>query len=100
VTTSPREQLQLALTGVADAIVALVAEAARAGAVDNGSPWLTTEETASLLSTSPGAIRQRHATGWLKADSVRDGKRRFYRREAVLAELERKARRQLPPNEL
>lgn len=55
------------------------------------SPWLTVEQTAALLQTSPGAIRQRISTGWLEGDTVKDGKRRFVRREAVLAELDRKA---------
>jgi hypothetical protein len=66
-------------------------ERARAGA--NDSPWLTVEQTAELLQTSPGAIRQRISTGWLAGDTVRDGKRRFIRREAVLRELEQKTRR-------
>jgi hypothetical protein len=68
-------------------------EIARALAAPNDSPWLTVEQTAELLQTSPGAIRQRISTGWLAGDTVRDGKRRFIRREAVLRELELKARR-------
>ena len=66
-------------------------EIARALAAPNGSPWLTVDETAELLQTSPGAIRQRISTGWLAGDTVRDGKRRFVRREAVLRELDRHA---------
>jgi hypothetical protein len=61
----------------------------------NDSPWLTVEQTAELLRTSPGAIRQRISTGWLAGDTVRDGKRRFIRREAVLRELEQNARRRM-----
>jgi hypothetical protein len=69
-------------------------EIERALAVPGGdSPWLTVEQTAELLGTTPGAIRQRISTGWLAGDTVRDGKRRFVRREAVLRELEQKARR-------
>jgi hypothetical protein len=68
-------------------------EIARALAAPNDSPWLTVEQTAELLRTSPGAIRQRLSTGWLAGDTVRDGKRRFVRREAVLRELEHKAAR-------
>jgi hypothetical protein len=68
-------------------------EVARARTGDRNHPWLTVEETAELLQTSPGAIRQRISTGWLAGDTVRDGKRRFVRREAVLRELEQKARR-------
>jgi hypothetical protein len=68
-------------------------EIERALAAASGNPWLTVEQTAQLLQTSPGAIRQRIATGWLRGETVRDGKRRFVRREAVLRELERKARR-------
>jgi hypothetical protein len=64
-------------------------EIARARAAPNDSPWLTVEQTAELLQTSPGAIRQRISTGWLEGDTVRDGKRRFIRREAVLRELDR-----------
>lgn len=64
-------------------------EIARALAGANDSPWLTVEQTAELLQTTPGAIRQRISTGWLAGDTVRDGKRRFARREAVLRELDR-----------
>jgi hypothetical protein len=64
-------------------------EIERALATSSGSPWLTIEQTAELLRTSPGAIRQRISTGWLVGDTVRDGKRRFVRREAVLRELDR-----------
>ena len=64
-------------------------EIARALAGANDSPWLTVEQTAELLQTTPGAIRQRISTGWLAGDTVRDGKRRFVRREAVLRELDR-----------
>lgn len=64
-------------------------EIARALAAPSDSPWLTVEQTAEVLQTSPGAIRQRISTGWLAGDTVRDGKRRFVRREAVLRELER-----------
>jgi hypothetical protein len=64
-------------------------EIERALAASNDSPWLTIEQTAELLQTSPGAIRQRISTGWLVGDTVRDGKRRFVRREAVLRELDR-----------
>jgi hypothetical protein len=64
-------------------------EIARALTSDGDRPWLTVEETAELLQTSPGAIRQRISTGWLAGDTVRDGKRRFVRREAVLRELDR-----------
>jgi hypothetical protein len=67
-------------------------EIARASVAANGSPWLTVEQTAELLQTSPGAIRQRISTGWLAGDTVRDGKRRFVRREAVLRELDRSAK--------
>lgn len=70
-------------------------EIARAHAVPHDSPWLTVEQTAELLQTSPGAIRQRISTGWLAGETVRDGKRRFVRREAVLRELERKALRRM-----
>jgi Helix-turn-helix domain len=66
-------------------------EIARARTASSDHPWLTVEETAELLQTSPGAIRQRISTGWLAGDTVRDGKRRFIRREAVLRELEQKA---------
>jgi hypothetical protein len=67
----------------------------RALATPNDSPWLTVEHTAELLQTSPGAIRQRISTGWLASDTVRDGKRQFIRREAVLRELEQKASRRM-----
>lgn len=70
-------------------------EIERALATFNDSPWLTVEQTAGLLQTSAGAIRQRISTGWLAGDTVRDGKRRFIRREAVLRELERKACRRI-----
>jgi hypothetical protein len=70
-------------------------EIERARAVPNDSPWLTVEQTAELLRTTPGAIRQRISTGWLEGDTVRDGKRRFVRREAVLRELEQRARRRI-----
>jgi hypothetical protein len=74
-----------------EALVRRVAreEIERALVVSNDSPWLTVEQTAELLQTSPGAIRQRISTGWLGGDTVRDGKRRFVRREAVLRELDR-----------
>lgn len=68
-------------------------EIERARGAPSDSPWLTVEQTAELLQTSVGAIRQRISTGWLRGDTVRDGKRRFVRREAVLRELERKAHR-------
>lgn len=71
-------------------------EIERALARSTDSPWLTVEETAKLLQTSPGAIRQRISTGWLAGDTVRDGKRRFIRRDAVLRELERKTGRLTP----
>ena len=70
-------------------------EIERAIATDNAGPWLTVEQTARLLQTSPGAIRQRISTGWLAGDTVKDGKRRFVRRDAVLRELEQKARRKM-----
>lgn len=71
-----REEIELAL--------------ARRLPANGAAPWMSTDEVAALLSTTPGAIRQRFAAGWLADDSVRDGKRRFFRREAVLAELERR----------
>jgi excisionase family DNA binding protein len=64
-------------------------EIARAQVANGDRPWLTVEETAELLKTSPGAIRQRISSGWLAGDTVRDGKRRFIRREAVLRDLDR-----------
>lgn len=67
-------------------------EIARALTASSDHPWLSVDETAELLQTSPGAIRQRISTGWLAGDTVRDGKRRFVRREAVLRELDRHAR--------
>jgi hypothetical protein len=70
-------------------------EIERARTSPSDHPWLSVEETAELLQTSPGAIRQRISTGWLAGDTVRDGKRRFIRREAVLRELEQKTRRRM-----
>jgi hypothetical protein len=51
---------------------------------------MSTEEVAQLLSTSAGAIRQRLASGWLEGEWVKDGKRIFIRRAAVLEDLERR----------
>jgi hypothetical protein len=66
---------------------------ASAGIGEGGRAWLSVEQTAELLRTSPGAIRQRISTGWLAGDTVCDGRRRFVRREAVIRELERRSKR-------
>ena len=90
-----RERLEAVLAPeLVAAVEELVAERVRleleaAGPGLDGRAWLSVEQTAELLKTSPGAIRQRISTGWLAGDTVRDGKRRFVRREAVLRELER-----------
>jgi hypothetical protein len=77
-----------------EALVRRVAreEIAQALTAPHDQPWLTVEQTAELLNTTPGAIRQRVSTGWMKGDTIRDGKRRFVRREAVLRELEGRAK--------
>ena len=71
----------------------VAAEVRRALAeLTNGAPWMTTEEVATLLGTTPAAIRQRLHGGWLKHDRAKDGRRVLLRRAAVLAALEARRR--------
>jgi hypothetical protein len=69
-------------------------EIQRSLAQNGHAPWMSVEEVADFLKTTPAAIHTRSSsTGWLREDSIKEGRRRFFRREAVLAELERKAAR-------
>jgi hypothetical protein len=52
--------------------------------------YLTVEEVALLLRTTPGAIRARAARGRV-AGLVRDGRRLLVRRDALIRSLERRA---------
>jgi hypothetical protein len=53
--------------------------------------WLTTEEAAERLATTENAIRCRIRRGWLAGNVVKDGKRWFVRKAALLEELDSRA---------
>jgi len=59
-------------------------------AVRPSPEFLTVDEAADLLRTTPGAIRARAARGQV-AGLVRDGRRLLVRRDALLRALERRA---------
>jgi excisionase family DNA binding protein len=56
----------------------------------NGSPWMTTVDAALLLGTTAAAIRQRLHSGWMRGNTIKDGKRVLINRQALMAELEQK----------
>jgi excisionase family DNA binding protein len=58
----------------------------------NNAPWMSTEEAAQLLGTTPGAVRQRIHKGWLRGDTVKDGRNVLLNRKALLADLEARRR--------
>ena len=55
--------------------------------------WLTTEQAAELLSTTPNAVRCRLQRGWLDGDAVKDGRAWLVRKSVVLDDLDRRAAR-------
>jgi hypothetical protein len=55
--------------------------------------WLTTEQVAELIGTTPNAVRCRVRRGWLAGDVAPDGKRLLVRRSAILDWLDRRAAR-------
>jgi hypothetical protein len=78
-------------------LAVLVKELVRAPVVVPPSPavrpspeFLTVDETAELLRTTPGAIRARAARGQVPG-LVRDGRRLLVRRDTLLRALERRA---------
>jgi excisionase family DNA binding protein len=54
----------------------------------NSAPWMSTGEAAQMLGTTPGAIRQRIHKGWLRGNTVKDGRSVLLDRKALLADLE------------
>jgi hypothetical protein len=54
--------------------------------------WLTTEQAGTIVGTTPGAIRQRLANGWLRGHVVKDGRRTLIERCALLDDLSRRRR--------
>jgi excisionase family DNA binding protein len=77
------QDAEAALTKLIDDRVAeRVAEALRDGAKGQGSQWLTINEAAAYLRTSPAAVRKRIARGQLKAHRP-EGSRILLRRSEI-----------------